>query len=193
MIRCSVANLGLGHGAIDTGGGYTYFNPATGNEFSGVAGLTYNFKNPDTQYQSGIDFHFDWGASHFLSKQVLRRRRRICLSADYRRQWARTRFWADSSRAFSESVRRSDTFSRSADMQGFLGLRAYGEFDAANRPSGWNTWLTFSISQAAPAAGDANPASDNEIGVNRTREAAGLVHPGRVMRKRHPAAAISRR
>jgi hypothetical protein len=33
-------------------------------------GFTYNFKNPGTQYQSGIDFHFDWGASHFLSKQV---------------------------------------------------------------------------------------------------------------------------
>jgi hypothetical protein len=65
-----LSNIGLGHGAIDTGGGYTYLNPATGNEFSGVAGFTYNFKNPDTQYRSGIDFHFDWGASHFLSKQL---------------------------------------------------------------------------------------------------------------------------
>ena len=53
---------------IDLGGGYTYFSPATGNEFSAVAGFTYNFKNPDTQYQSGIDFHADWGISHFLSK-----------------------------------------------------------------------------------------------------------------------------
>ena len=49
---------------------HTYFNPATGVEFSGVAGFTYNFKNQDTQYQNGIDFHFDWGASKFLSKQV---------------------------------------------------------------------------------------------------------------------------
>jgi len=65
-----LSNIGIGHGAIDLGGGYTYFNPVTGDEFSGVAGFTYNFKNPDTQYQSGIDFHFDWGVSHFLSKQV---------------------------------------------------------------------------------------------------------------------------
>jgi hypothetical protein len=36
------------------------------------------------------------------------------------------------------------------DNQAFLGLKGYGEFDAANRPSGWNTWLTFSISEAAP-------------------------------------------
>jgi len=35
-------------------------------------------------------------------------------------------------------------------MQGYLNLKGYGEFDAANRPSGWNTWLTFSISAAAP-------------------------------------------
>lgn len=65
-----LANLGIGHGAIDGGGGYTYLNPQTGEEFSAVAGFTYNFKNQDTQYQNGIDFHVDWGASKFLSKQV---------------------------------------------------------------------------------------------------------------------------
>jgi len=36
--------------------------------------------------------------------------------------------------------------------QAFLGLKGYGEFDAANRPSGWNTWLTFSISEPAPVS-----------------------------------------
>ena len=65
-----IPNIGLGHGAIDIGGAYTYFDPAAGNEISGVAGLTYNFRNSDTQYRSGIDFHFDWGASHYLTKQL---------------------------------------------------------------------------------------------------------------------------
>jgi hypothetical protein len=37
------------------------------------------------------------------------------------------------------------------DMQGFLGLKGYYEFDAHERPHGWNTWLTFSISPAAQA------------------------------------------
>jgi hypothetical protein len=83
--RSSLANLGIGHAAIDGGGGYTYFNPQTGHEFSAVAGFTYNFKNQDTQYQNGIDFHVDWGASQFLSKQVFRRPRGICLSAGHRR------------------------------------------------------------------------------------------------------------
>jgi hypothetical protein len=65
-----LSNIGIGHGAIDAGGGYTYFNPATGHEVSGVLGFTYNFKNTATQYQSGVDLHFDWGASQFLTKQV---------------------------------------------------------------------------------------------------------------------------
>ena len=55
---------------MDAGGGYTYFNPETGHEFSGVLGFTYNFKNPYTQYQNGVDLHFDWGASQFVSKEV---------------------------------------------------------------------------------------------------------------------------
>ena len=65
-----LANLGLGHGAIDAGYGYTYFDPAARNEFSVVAGMTYNFENPDTDYQSGIDGHLDFGLSKFLSEQV---------------------------------------------------------------------------------------------------------------------------
>jgi hypothetical protein len=38
------------------------------------------------------------------------------------------------------------------DMQGYLNLKAYGEFDARNRASGVNAWLTFAISPAAPPA-----------------------------------------
>jgi hypothetical protein len=65
-----LANLGIGHGAIDGGAGYTYFNPQTGHEFSAVGGFTYNFKNTDTQYRNGVDFHLDGAFSQFLSKQV---------------------------------------------------------------------------------------------------------------------------
>jgi tripartite-type tricarboxylate transporter receptor subunit TctC len=57
-----LSNIGLGHGAIDAGGGYTYFNPQAGQELSAVMGLTYNFTNPATNYQSGVDWHLDWGA-----------------------------------------------------------------------------------------------------------------------------------
>jgi hypothetical protein len=146
-----LANLGIGHGTVDAGGAYTYLNPATGNEFSATAGFTYNFKNPDTQYRNGIDFHFDWGAAHFVSKQVF-----IGVAG-----YAYQQITDDSgqnpvlggfrSRVLGVGPQLGYIFPV-GDMQGFLGLKAYGEFDAANRPSGWNTWLTFAISPAAPTA-----------------------------------------
>jgi outer membrane putative beta-barrel porin/alpha-amylase len=34
----------------------------------------------------------------------------------------------------------------------YLNLKGYWEFDAKNRPEGWNTWLTFPISPAAKPA-----------------------------------------
>jgi hypothetical protein len=35
-----------------------------------VTGLTYNFVNPSTGYQNGIDWHVDWGASQCVTKTV---------------------------------------------------------------------------------------------------------------------------
>lgn len=146
-----LANIGLGHAAIDAGGGYTYFNPATGHEFSAVAGLTYNFKNQDTQYQNGIDFHVDWAASKFLSKQVF-----IGL-VGYAYQQITDDFGQHPvlggfrSRVFGVGPQIGLLFPV-GDMQGYLNLKGYGEFAAANRPAGWNTWLTFSISPMAPAS-----------------------------------------
>jgi hypothetical protein len=143
-------NIGLGHGAIDVGGAYTYFNEAAGNEVSGVAGFTYNFRNPDTDYRSGIDVHFDWGASHFFTKQLF-----IGIAG-----YAYQQITDDSgqnpilggfrSRVFGVGPQIGYSFPV-GDMQGSLSLRGYGEFGAANRPSGWNTWLTFTISPTAPA------------------------------------------
>src|SRR5450432_3061255 len=147
----SLANLGLGHGAIDAGGGYTYFNPATGHEFSAVAGFTYNFKNQDTQYQNGIDFHVDWGASQFLSKQVF-----VGL-VGYAYQQITDDFGQNPilggfrSRVIGIGPQIGFLFPV-GDMQGYINLKGYGEFEAANRPSGWNTWLTFSISPVAPTS-----------------------------------------
>ncbi len=62
-----LANLGIGHAAIDVGGGYTYLNSSTGREASAVVGVTYNWENSQTNYKNGIDSHLDWAASQFLS------------------------------------------------------------------------------------------------------------------------------
>lgn len=146
-----LANIGIGHGAMDLGGGYTYLNPATGTELSGVGGFTYNFKNSDTQYQSGVDFHFDGGVSQFLSKQVFvgfvgYAYQQITDDSGQPAVLGRFR-----SRVFGVGPQIGYIFPIGAN-QAFLGLKGYGEFAAANRPSGWNTWLTFSISEAVPAS-----------------------------------------
>jgi hypothetical protein len=47
------------------------------------------------------------------------------------------------------------------NMQGYLNLKGYKEFDAENRPEGWNVWLTFAISPTAPS--EAPPASRRMI------------------------------
>jgi hypothetical protein len=144
-----LANLGSGHGAIDGGGGYTYLNPATGHEWSGVGGFTYNTKNPDTGVQSGIDFHFDWGASQFLSKQLFVGAVGYAfqqISNDTGPIPIQNGF---KSRVLGVGPQIGYLFPV-GNAQGYLNLKAYGEFDAANRPSGWNAWLTFSISPAAP-------------------------------------------
>jgi len=142
-----LANLGIGHGAIDGGVGYTYFDPKTGHEFSAVTGLTYNFKNTDTNYQNGIDWHLEWGASQFLSKQFL-----IGAVGYFYDQ-----ITADSGQAAFLGSNESRVIGVGpqlgflfpvGNMQGYLNLKGYGEFDAAARPHGWNTWLTFAIMPA---------------------------------------------
>jgi hypothetical protein len=144
-----LSNIGIGHGAIDGGGGYTYLNPATGHELSGVGGFTYNFKNPDTGVQSGVDFHFDWGASQFLSKQLF-----VGLVGYAYQQISDDTGSAPILGGFRSRVLgvgpQIGYLFPVGNMQGYLNLKGYGEFDATNRPSGWNTWLTFSISPAAP-------------------------------------------
>jgi hypothetical protein len=146
-----LANLGIGHAAIDGGGGYTYFNPQVGHEFSAVAGFTYNFKNQDTQYQNGVDFHLDWGASQFLSKQVF-----VGLVGYVYQQVTDDSgqhpiLGGFRSRVIGVGPQIGYLFPV-GDMQGYLNLKGYGEFDQANRPAGWNTWLTFSISPMAPTS-----------------------------------------
>jgi len=43
-------------------------------------------------------------------------------------------------------------FPISKEWQGYVNVKGYKEFAAENRADGWNAWLTFSISPAAPGA-----------------------------------------
>lgn len=143
-----LATIGLGFWAIDGGIGYTYFDGASGREFSAVLGATYNFMNPSTVYQSGIDLHLDLSASQYVMEQLY-----VGLAGYFYQQVT-----GDS----GEGARLGPFMGRVAGIGpqvGYdlslggrdvtLGARGYYEFAAENRPAGWTAWLTFSAALGA--------------------------------------------
>jgi hypothetical protein len=139
------ANIGIGHWAIDAGGGYTYFNQKSGWEFSGVLGFTYSFINPSTQYQDGVDMHFDWAASYTFNDKIsvglvgYAFKQLTCDggSGDFDA--------CDISQVVGVGPQLTYNFPVN-DWQGSLNFKVYKEFFAQSRPAGWNGWITLSIS-----------------------------------------------
>jgi hypothetical protein len=146
-----LSNIGIGHGAIDAGVGYTHFNPQTGQEFSAVLGFTYNLENQSTQYQNGVDLHLDWGASQFLTKQI-----QVGLVGYFYKEIGCDSGSGDRVGCFQSQVvgigPQLGLIFPLGDLQGYLNFKGYREFAAENRPEGWNTWVTFVISPAAPTS-----------------------------------------
>ena len=147
----NLANFGIGHGAIDGGIGYTYLNPETGHEFSFVTGVTYNFVNQSTDYQNGLDWHLDWGASQFLSKQLF-----VGAVGYFYQQLTPDKgqlaiLGSMESRVIGVGPQIGYLFPV-GDLQGFAGAKAYFEFAHENRPDGWNLWVTLAFSPQAPTS-----------------------------------------
>jgi hypothetical protein len=46
----------------------TWLDPNLGLEVSTAAGFTFNGENPDTDYQTGTEFHVEWALMQHLSK-----------------------------------------------------------------------------------------------------------------------------
>jgi hypothetical protein len=153
-----LANIGIGHGAVDGGAGYTYFDPKLGHEFSFVTGLTYNLINPSTNYQNGIDWHLDWGASQFLSKQVFVGAVGYFYDELTPDRGSAPIFGPIESRVIGVGPQLGFIFPM-GPSQMFLGFKAYGEFDGHDRPSGYNAWVTlaFSPSGAPPPQAHSPP------------------------------------
>jgi hypothetical protein len=147
-----LANIGIGHGAVDAGGGYTFFNPSTGQELSAVLGFTYNFENGSTQYQNGVDMHLDWAGSQFVTKQL-----QLGLVGYAYKQLSCDSGAGDRVGCFDSQVfgfgPQAGYVIPMGDVQGYVNLKGYKEFGARNRPEGWNVWLTFAISPAPPTPG----------------------------------------
>lgn len=139
-----LAALGIGHWAVDGGAAYTYLNEEAGIEFSVVAGLTYNFTNPDTQYRSGNDFHVDLAFSPYVSDKM-----HIGAVGYFYNQLTGDSGAGATLGEFKSRVAgigpQIGFFLPLGDRQGYLNLRAYYEFAAEHRLEGWNAFVTFAI------------------------------------------------
>jgi hypothetical protein len=144
-----LAILGLGHNAVDAGGGYTYLNPQTGMEFSSVLGFTYNFENPHTQYQNGVNMHLDMATSRFVTKQLqlgLVGYAYQQISCD---SGTGNRLGCFEARVFGAGPQIGYIVPLGTTHQAYFNLKGYKEFSAEHRPEGWNVWFTLAISPAA--------------------------------------------
>jgi hypothetical protein len=151
-----LVNFGIGHGAMAGGVGYTYFDEKLGHEFSAVTGLAYNFVNPSSNYQNGTDWYLDWAASQFLTKQL-----HVGLVGYFYRQLTADRGCPQTLCPFESQIAavgpQIGYLFPVGNMQGYLSLKGYGEFDAHDRAAGYNIWLTFALSPAPPATEKAPP------------------------------------
>jgi hypothetical protein len=148
--------LGIGHWAADGGVGYTYLNEKAGIEGSVVFGLTYNFINPYTQYQSGTDAHLDWALSPFLTDKF----HAGVVGCIYNQITGDSGLGAQLGDFKSRVVGigpQIGFFIPFFDRESYLNLRAYYEFDTRNRLDGLNAFITFSIE----ASGQKEPSVAN--------------------------------
>jgi hypothetical protein len=139
-----LANLGINHGSVDGGGGYTYLDAKKGHELSIVGGLTYNLENDDTQYQNGIDSHIDWALSQFLNPNV-----HAGLVGYFYYQLTGDSGSGAKLGDFKSQVSgvgpQIGYFFPVGGEKAYVNLKGYWEFGARNRAEGWNLWLSVAL------------------------------------------------
>jgi hypothetical protein len=139
-----LSNIGIGHGAIDGGGAYTYLNTKTGTEFSATLGFTRNFENQSTKYTNGTDSHLDLGVAQFLTEHFF-----VGAVGYYYQQLT-----ADSGQ--SRILGPNESRTRGVGLQTgynfklgnvlvYTNLRGYTEFGSYRRPQGHAIYATVSI------------------------------------------------
>jgi hypothetical protein len=145
-----LANLSPGYTAIDSGFGYTYLNPHTGHEFSAVAGLTYNGMNDALQYRNGVDFHFDWAASHFIGKSV-----HVGIAGYVYQQitgdsGAGAKLGEFKGHSVGIGPQIGFFFKAWEGYTGYLNIRGYWDVVTENRPTTQTAMVTLSFAPSAP-------------------------------------------
>jgi hypothetical protein len=139
-----LSNASLNRPAVDLFGTFTWLDPAIGWDLSTAAGFTFNQANTATDYKTGDEFHLEWAATKYLSKQFT-----IGLVGYYYQQFTPDTGTGAVLGAFEGRV---------AAVGGSIGytfeagklpistrLKVYREFDAVNHLEGTAGFLTVSM------------------------------------------------
>ncbi|AWN44676.1 SphA family protein [Methylobacterium durans] len=138
-----LSNIALNRPALDLSGALTYLDPVLGYELSVVPGITFNWINPATQYLTGTEFHLEWSASKYLSKELS-----IGLVGYYYDQLtgdsgAGNRIGPFKGRVTSLGGQIGYTF-KVGEIPVSTNVRFFREFDVRNRFTGTATYLSIS-------------------------------------------------
>jgi hypothetical protein len=138
-----LSNIALNRPALDLSGALTYLDPGLGYELSVVPGITFNWINPATQYLTGTEFHLEWSASKYLSKDLS-----VGLVGYFYNQLtgdsgSGDRIGPFKGRVVSLGGQINYTF-HAGEIPISTGVRVYREFDVKNRFQGTATYLTIS-------------------------------------------------
>jgi hypothetical protein len=139
-----LSNASLNRPAVDLFGTFTWLDPAIGWDLSTAAGVTFNQPNTATGYTTGDEFHLEWAATKYLTKQFT-----IGLVGYYYQQFTPDTGPGAVLGAFEGRV---------AAVGGFVGytfeagklpittrLRMYREFDAVNHLEGTSGFFTVAM------------------------------------------------
>ncbi|WP_269585075.1 SphA family protein [Roseibium sp. Sym1] len=139
-----IANVAFHRWGLDLNGGVTWFDPQSGWEVSGLAGITFNGENPATNYTTGTEFHFEGAVTKTFSPQF------SAGLVGY--------FYQQVSPDSGPGARLGDFEGRVAALGGTAGynfqlgttpvatrIKVYREFAAENRLEGTSAFLTVTI------------------------------------------------
>ncbi|MBR1149498.1 transporter [Bradyrhizobium sp. JYMT SZCCT0428] len=145
-----LANLSPGFVAVDSGAGYTYLNPKTGQEFTVVGGFSFSGTNTALDYRNGIDFHADLAASQFIGKSV----HAGVVGYVYQQVTGDTgtgaKLGANRGTAIGIGPQIGFFFPTWEGYTGYLNLRGYADVFTENRPANATFMATLSFAPAAP-------------------------------------------
>lgn len=64
-----ISNIAFHRWGADVSAAGTWLDPEIGLDLSAAIGVTFNGENPDTNYRTGTEFHFEWAAVQHFNEQ----------------------------------------------------------------------------------------------------------------------------